>query len=364
MKKQNYMQIIELYREDDTGRLNKIKQAADILRNGGIVAFPTETVYGLGANALDETAVRKIYKAKDRPFDNPLIVHFANACEIEKYAVVTETARKIIDFFMPAPLTVVLKNKDIISGIITGGRDTVAVRVPKDKTARKLIELAGVPIAAPSANISGKPSATSAKHIIAELSGRVDAVLCGDDCEIGIESTVIAFDDNNGGKVRILRSGAITLEMLKEVTGEKNVLYGVNELKQGEIPMSPGMKYTHYSPNAPLYILIGDDALIIDFIKAKIYNNTQKIGFLCYNEIADKIKNLKDCENLKIISLGEKNNSDEQAKNLFHALNKFNETGVDIIYAAEPSRTGIGEAVYNRLEKAAGSKFINLYEER
>ena len=332
------------------------------MRNGKVVAFPTETVYGLGANALDEAAVQKIYQVKGRPSDNPLIVHLANVCEIDKYAEISETAHKIIEFFMPAPLTVVLKKKDIISGVITGRCDTVAIRVPKDSVARKLIELAGVPIAAPSANLSGRPSPTSAKHVIAELNGKIDAILCGNDCEIGLESTVIAFDDC--GKVRILRSGAITEEMLIAVMGEENILRGLNELKdEHDIPQSPGMKYTHYSPDAPLYILIGEDILIAEFIKEKSRKNSQKIGFLCYNEIADEIREHtenKNCENLKIMSLGGKNNLDEQARNLFNALNIFNETGVDVIYAAEPTRTGIGEAIYNRLEKASGGKSIIL----
>ena len=348
------------YSED----VEKLRQAAEFLKNGGLVVFPTETVYGLGANALDETAVRKIYKAKGRPSDNPLIVHLADACEIDKYAVITETARKIIDFFMPAPLTVVLKKKEIIADIITGGRDTVAIRVPKDKVARKLIELAGVPVAAPSANLSGKPSPTNAKHIIADLNGKVNAILCGDDCEIGLESTVIAFDENDGGKVRILRSGAITEEMLKNVVGEENISQGLNKATQceseNEVPQSPGMKYAHYSPDAPLYILVGDDELIIEFmreIKEKSHKNSQKIGFLCYNELAVEIK---ECENFKIISLGARDNLEEQARNLFDALNTFNKMGVDIIYATEPSRIGIGEAIYNRLEKAAAGKFIKL----
>ena len=341
--------------------IEKLKQAAKFLKNGGLVVFPTETVYGLGANALDETAVRKIYKAKGRPSDNPLIVHLANACEIDKYAEITETARKIIDFFMPAPLTVVLKKKEIIADIITGGRDTVAIRVPKDKVARKLIELAGVPVAAPSANLSGKPSPTNPKHIIADLNGRVDAILCGDDCEIGLESTVIAFDENDGGKVRILRSGAITAEMLKNVVGEESISHGLNLNKaaqcENEVPQSPGMKYAHYSPDAPLYILVGEADSIIEFIKEQAHKSSQKIGFLCYNEVAREIK---ESDNVKIISLGARDNLEEQARNLFDALNTFNEMGVDVIYATEPSRIGIGEAIYNRLEKAAAGKFIKL----
>lgn len=360
-KKKINTQIIKLDGRNDKSDLEKIKRAADLLIDGKLVAFPTETVYGLGADALNESAVEKIYTAKGRPSDNPLIVHLADKIEIEKYADITEIAKKIIDFFMPAPLTVVLKKKAIIKNIITGGRDTVAIRVPKDKTARKLIELAGTPIAAPSANLSGKPSPTSAEHVIADMDGRVDAVLCGDDCDIGLESTVIAFDES--GRVCILRSGAVTREMLEKVVGVENIAQAGNHVRECEAPKSPGMKYTHYSPDAPLYILKGGDSDIIEFISnIKDTKNTQKIGFLCYNEIAAACRSyIAGCENLKIIELGEKHNPENQAKNLFRALNKFNEMGVDVIYATEPSKSGIGEAICNRLDKASGGKFIDLH---
>ena len=330
--------------------LKKLQFAADNIKSGKIVVFPTETVYGLGANAFDASAVKKIYEVKGRPPDNPLIVHFLNADDIYKYAEVPDIADKIIKKYMPAPLTLVLKKKGGEFNASTGNLDTVAVRVPKSNTARKLIELAGAPISAPSANLSGKPSPTSAEHIINDLNGKVDMILCGENCEIGLESTVISF--NNEDSINILRSGYITREMLSEFKIRENLI------KQSEIknPPAPGMKYTHYSPDAPLYILSGGGEKIIDFIVKENQKKTKKIGFLCYNEMTGDFES----EDLILISIGPKNDLKVQAKNLFDALNKFNSSGADIIYSIEPERTDIGEAIYNRLIKAAGGKVIKL----
>lgn len=339
---------------ENPGELEKLLKAAEVIKNGGLVVFPTETVYGLGANALNETAVKKIYAAKGRPSDNPLIVHVSNTEDIYKYAEVTEIAEKVIKKFMPAPLTLVLKKKNKILDCASPNLDTVAIRVPKNNTARKLIELAGFPIAAPSANISGKPSPTDAEHIIEAMNGKADMIICGENCEIGLESTVISFNDNNS--INILRSGYITREMLSEFMICDN-LRGHSEITS---PVAPGMKYTHYSPDAPLYILSGNDEKIIDFIKKEIKSNNKKTGFLCFDEILEKFKDFKDNKNIIIISLGERNNLGEQAKNLFGSLNKFNGLCVDIIYSTEPARIEIGEAIYNRLIKAAGGKVINL----
>ena len=334
---------------ESPGELKKLRRAAEIIKNGGLVVFPTETVYGLGANAFDETAVKKIYEAKGRPSDNPLIVHVANPEDIYKYTEVSEIADKIIKNFLPAPLTLVLKKKD--KRLDAACRlDTVAVRSPKNNTARKLIELAGVPVAAPSANLSGRPSHTNSEHIIKDLNGRVDMIICGENSEIGLESTVILFNDNNS--INILRSGYITREMLSEFNICETVFENLKS------PPSPGMKYVHYSPDAPLYILSGEEKKIVDFIKKESYNkNNKKTGFLCFDEF---LKNFQDNKNIILISLGARDNLNEQAKNLFDALNKFNLTGADIIYSVEPEKTGIGEAVYNRLIKAAGGKIIEL----
>ena len=336
--------------------LEKLRRAGEIIKNGGLVVFPTETVYGLGANAFDFSAVKKIYEAKGRPSDNPLIVHVSKPEEIYQYAEVPEIADKIIKKFLPAPLTLVLKKKG--SELDAACKlDTVAIRSPKNNTARKLIELAGAPVAAPSTNLSGKPSHTNAEHVIKDLSGRVDMIICGENCEIGLESTVISFNEDNS--INILRSGYITKEKLNAVGAIINRprddnLERANDVRPyNDPPRSPGIKYTHYSPDAPLYILSGDEKNIIAFVKKEIKN--KNAGFLCFDEIHGFFD-----DNENIISIGARNNLEEQAKNLFNALNKFNDLGVDIIYSMEPARVEIGEAVYNRLIKAAGGKIIDL----
>jgi len=331
------------------GELKNLNKAAEIIKNGGLVVFPTETVYGLGANAFDGTAVKKIYEVKGRPSDNPLIVHVANPGEIYKYAEVPEIADKIIKRFLPAPLTLVLKKKGVELNA-TCSLDTVAIRSPQNNTAQKLIEFAGVPIAAPSANLSGKPSPTNAGHIIDDLNGKVDMIICGENCEIGLESTVISF--NPDGSVNILRSGYITREMLSEFKICENPEKPVN-IENPELPRSPGMKYTHYSPDAPLYIISGSEEKIIEFIKKEMRD--KKAGFLCFDEFLGYFG-----DNKNIISVGSRNNLEEQAKKLFGALNKFNTLDIDIIYSVKPERIKIGEAIYNRLIKAAGGKVIEL----
>jgi L-threonylcarbamoyladenylate synthase len=323
----------------------KLREAAAIIKNGGLVAFPTETVYGLGANAFDENAVKKIYEAKGRPSDNPLIVHFSDVRGIYEYTEVPDTAADIIKKFLPAPLTLVLKKKD---GRLNAAckLDTVAVRVPENNTARKLIALSGVPIAAPSANLSGKPSPTSAEHIINDLSGRADMIICGGNSKTGLESTVISF--NPDSSINILRSGYITREDLSAYKIAADV-----KINPEKPPPSPGMKYTHYSPDAPLYILSGAEENVIRFADDKLRNG--KTGFLCFDEVAGYFG-----ENPHIISFGAKNNPKEQAHNLFAALNRFNSFDLDIIYSSEPEKTGVGEAVYNRLIRAAGGKIIKV----
>ncbi|MCL2158722.1 MAG: L-threonylcarbamoyladenylate synthase [Oscillospiraceae bacterium] len=324
---------------------SKLQSAAKLIRGGGLVVFPTETVYGLGANAMDAAAVKKIYETKGRPADNPLIVHLCDPGDIGRYAKLTGTADKLIKKFLPGPLTLVLEKKD--SALDAACRlDTLALRVPKNKTARKLIELAGVPIAAPSANLSGRPSHTSPNRIIAELSGKVEAIICGENCEMGLESTVVSF--NSDDSLDILRSGCITREMLSG--------YKIRESGSKEAalpPRSPGQKYAHYSPNAPLYMLSGDEERVADFVRAEM--QTKRAGFLCHDEF---LKYFADQS--RIISLGKKNDAQNQAKNLFEALNAFNELDVELIYAIEPEKSGIGEAIYSRLIKAAGGKVIKI----
>ena len=340
-------EIIKIDEENtnNSEEFEKLKKAAEIIKNGGLVVFPTETVYGLGANAFDETAVKKIYEAKGRPSDNPLIVHFSDTEDIYKYTEVPETADKIIKRFLPAPLTLVLKKKNEKLNSVSPKLDTIAVRIPKNNTARKLIKLSGVPVAAPSANLSGKPSPTNAKHIISDLNDKVDMIICGENCEIGLESTVISFNPDES--INILRSGYITREMLSEFKIREN------SQENPGIPRAPGMKYTHYSPNAPLYILSGNNEKIIEFVKKEMQN--KKIGFMCFDEFSGYFG-----DNKNILSIGSRDNLKEQAKNLFDILNKFNALDIEIIYSIEPEKTGVGEAIYNRLIKAAGGKIIKL----
>lgn len=330
----------ELVRNADQASLER---AAEIIRGGGLVAFPTETVYGLGGNALDGTAAKKIYAAKGRPSDNPLIVHLADASEAEKYAHVTPTFKKLAEAFMPGPITVILEKKPIIPDEVTGGLSSVALRVPSNPTAHRLLEVCGVPIAAPSANLSGKPSPTSFAHIETDLSGRVDMLIDGGECAIGLESTIVKEQD---GVLVVLRPGAVTYEMLCDVCGEVRLDRCVTERFDGK-PMAPGMKYRHYAPDAPVIILDGDDDKVYDFLSDK-----DDCGILCFDEDEELLSRNNS------YSIGAKNDIATQAHRLFSCLREFKY--VPVIYARMPDKKGIGLAVYNRLIKAAGYTVIKL----
>ncbi len=326
-----------------------IKRAAELLSLGALVAFPTETVYGLGANALDGEAVKRIFLAKGRPQDNPLIVHIDKAENAEKYAFTGKLFKKLSEKFMPGPLTVIMPKRENIPVEVTAGLDSVGIRVPLSLTARRLIELSGVPIAAPSANISGKPSPTKSSHVIDDLSGRVEAILCGDDCLVGVESTVVKITGENS--LVICRPGGVTYEMLKEVCDDVTVDPAVISKFDGK-PVSPGMKYRHYAPNAEVTVLIGDEEKILRFLSDK-----EAFGIICY----DEDKKLLSLENS--FSLGKADNSSEQATRLFDLLRYFDSVkSVKSIYARMPVKEGVGLAVYNRLLKAAGFNTVNLYE--
>ena len=329
---------------------NDIKQAAETIKSGGLVAFPTETVFGLGANALMPEAAKKIYSAKGRPSDNPLIIHLAKPEDAEKYCYTTEMFYNLARHFMPGPLTVVMKKKDIVPFEVTGGLDTVAVRVPDHSTARMLIEYSSVPIAAPSANISGKPSPTSTSHVIDDMDGRIDVILGGDDCEIGVESTIVKLEDEG---LKILRPGEISLEMLQMTVPAVSIDdKSMKKLEKDEKPMAPGMKYTHYSPKAKVYIVNGDDKRVFDFMKSKTV--LPWVGFLCYRDQGALLGR-------NAITFGDKNNPRDQAKRLFAALRTFDKMEhVEVIYAVSPRLTGVGLAVYNRLIKAAGFDVIDV----
>lgn len=322
-----------------------IALAGRILADGGLVAFPTETVYGLGADALNENAVKRIYLAKGRPSDNPLIVHIAEKDDIyDLVEEVTPKARALIDAFFPAPLTIILKKSNKISNTVSGGLDTVAVRMPQNETARALIKASGCPVAAPSANTSGLPSPTRAKYVIDDMLGKIDAVIDGGDCAYGVESTVITLAAD---KPTLLRPGAVTKEMLEEVIGEICVAPAVLEgMKENETAASPGMKYKHYAPKAKVVIVNGSTEQYEQFV-----NSRQNAYALCFDE--DKITIPK-------VTFGRENDDLSQAKELFDALRILDELGAKKVYARIPNKDGIGMAVYNRLIRAAAFTIIDL----
>ncbi len=331
--------------------MDKIKMQGDILKNGGTVIFPTETVYGIGANALDENAVSKIYEAKGRPSDNPLIVHIARKEEVYDLACeISEKAKIVIEKFWPGPITIVLKKKDIVPYKTSGGLDTVAIRMPSHPIAMNLIKESGIPIAAPSANISGRPSPTDEESVLQEMKGRVDGIILGGDASVGLESTVL---DLSGELPMILRPGGITLEDLKEVLGEVMIDPAILEKNENIKAKAPGMKYTHYAPNAHVYIVRGEEEKVIEKINALIKENDKKgikTGVICINKHVKQYKG-------EIIGLGE--DLKEVAFNLFKALREMDKRKVDIIYSESFENIGIGQAIMNRLTKAAGYKFID-----
>ncbi len=325
---------------------NSLIPAAEIIRNGGIVAFPTETVYGLGGNALDPDAAGKIYSAKGRPSDNPLIVHLDKYDNAGLYAHTTPLFFDIADAFMPGPITVVLKKRSFIPDSVTGGLDTVGIRVPSHDVARELIELSGVPIAAPSANISGKPSPTSFEHVLHDLDGKVDAIIDGGSCNFGVESTIVKLDGND---IKLLRPGAVTLEMLS-LFGDSIYVDPAVSKKFDGTPLAPGMKYRHYAPSRPLTVLDGENREVYAYL-----NECQKAGVICFDE------DLPHLKNAYVISCGSVCDTLTQAKRLFDCLRLMDErTDIEHIYARMPSKVGIGLAVFNRLIKAAGFSVITL----
>lgn len=327
---------------DDKG----ITEAAKILKEGGLVAFPTETVYGLGANAMDDEAVSKVYAAKGRPSDNPMIVHVAKPQDLTLLTDnITDDMKKLAENFWPGPLTMVVQAKPQVSRITTGGLDTVAVRIPDNETTLKLIETAGMPLAGPSANLSGHPSPTSSNHVYDDLQGRIDAVIQGEICKVGIESTVV---DMTSPAPVILRPGIVTAEDLEKVLGKKveldpAVLQKPKISNNGKLleteddykPKAPGMKYKHYAPKAEMIIFVGEPEKVRLAIAAEKMARVefgQKVGVLIFD--SDKPK--------------------EAAHDFFAQLRAFDKSGVDVILAAALKEDGVGLAVMNRMFKSAG----------
>lgn len=332
---------------------SQLVEAANIIKRGGLVVFPTETVYGLGASALDSDASKKIYAAKGRPSDNPLIIHVSSPEDAEKYCVTSEVYYKLASRFMPGPLTIIMPKREIIPLEVTGGLDTVAVRCPQNSVARALISLSGVPIAAPSANISGRPSPTSADHVISDLDGKVDMIIDGGSCEIGLESTIVKLDGENA---TLLRPGAITPEMLLEVVKEISVDDGITKKSEtNNAPLAPGMKYKHYAPRAQVWLLKGSDVKILGFLQKKLSEN-KKVGILCFEEFKSKL----DGEH--IVDFGKRSDGEAHAKILFSALRYFDTTEVNEIYATVTGLTGIDLATYNRMLKASGYSILDVGE--
>lgn len=322
-----------------------IAEAGKMIAEGKLVAFPTETVYGLGANALNEEAVRNIYLAKGRPSDNPLIVHIAEKEDIVPLVKeVTPKAKALIDAFFPAPLTIILNKSDKVGKVVSGGLDTVAVRMPKNEIARKLIKASGCPIAAPSANTSGLPSPTRVKYVIDDMMGKIDGIIDGGDCEYGVESTVITLATD---VPTLLRPGAITKEMIEAVIGEITVAPAVLEgMKNDEVAASPGMKYKHYAPKAKVVIVNADKKEYEKFV------NAQKGAFaLCFDD---------DEVTIPKVTFGRENDDLSQAKELFDALRELDEMSAKKVYARIPHKDGVGMAVYNRLIRAAAFCIIDL----
>lgn len=332
---------------DDEDGFNK---AAAAIKNGKLVAFPTETVYGLGANAFDSRAVERIFEAKGRPNDNPLIVHISNIDYLNNLVIeIPSNAKKLIENFWPGPLTLVLKKSGMVPDIITAGLDTVAVRMPDNPVALKLIETSGVPVAAPSANLSGKPSPTSAMHVAKDLAGKIEYIIDGGICSVGVESTVL---DVTGHIPIILRPGGITYEMIEEVLGKVDV---DRPSKNMEKPRSPGMKYRHYSPEADIILVEGEKSKVVAEIN-KLVSSAQekklKVGVLSSEE---------NCRLYKadvVLSAGSVNMPEKIASNLYDCLRKFDDLKVDIIYSETFDENGIGSAIMNRLKKASAEKII------
>lgn len=332
----------------------ELEAASEILKQGGLVAFPTETVYGLGGDALNPDASMKIYAAKGRPSDNPLIVHIADEMDLQKIAKdIPEAAYKLMDVFWPGPMTMIFHKQPIVPDSTTGGLDTVAVRMPSHNVAYELIRRSGVMIAAPSANTSGRPSPTSASHVKEDMNGKIDMIIDGGDCRYGIESTII---DMTGEVPTILRPGYITREMIEDVIGAVEIDPAISGESMTARPKAPGMKYTHYAPKGIMYIVEGESTNTVIRCINRMVKERQvagcKVGVLAtrYNAMAYEAD--------EVIVIGDKEDELMISSNLYRSLREFDARGVDYIYSESFAGTGLGTAIMNRLLKAAGHRVI------
>ncbi len=335
-----------------------LREAGEVMKAGGLVAFPTETVYGLGGDALNPDSSRKIYAAKGRPSDNPLIVHIANMDALEAIVErVTDEAKKVAEAFWPGPLTIILPKSQKVPYETTGGLDTVAIRMPAHPVARKLIEYAGGYVAAPSANTSGKPSPTVAKYVVEDMNGRIDMVIDGGEVGIGLESTIV---DLTVSPPQILRPGFITDAMLSKVVGTVDMDQTILRNDSGQAPKAPGMKYRHYAPKGELTIVMGDAKQVTVYVneQTRIQQAAgHRVGVIGSAEVlteyqADVVKNV-----------GSRNDEESIAKNLYKILREFDDEEVDVIFSEGFESVGMGQAIMNRLLKAAGHKVVNCDEE-
>ena len=331
---------------DDIGR------AAAILRSGGLVGIPTETVYGLGANGLDPEAVERIFAAKGRPQDNPLILHIPSAEHLARYCRdIPDSAYALARAYWPGPLTMILPRRAIVPDVVTAGLDTVGMRCPSHPVCRAILEEAGVPVAAPSGNTSGRPSPTTAAHMWEDMDGKIDAIVDGGPCTVGVESTII---DLTCTPPRLLRPGGITLEQLQAVLGTVEVDPAVTRLMgAGEKPKAPGMKYRHYAPKAPVTVVRGEPAEAARYIRRHIADGD---GVICFNEFVPLF------EGHPVEPIGPADDPAEHARRVFDALRYFDGTDAARIWAQCPDPVGIGLAVSNRLNKAAGFHIVDAAE--
>lgn len=326
-------------------------EAGVIIREGSLVAFPTETVYGLGANGLDAEACAKIYEAKGRPSDNPLILHVADRAMIDRAATVTEMAERVLAAFTPGPVTVILPKRDEVPPRVTGGLSTVGIRMPDNDIARALIRAAGVPIAAPSANRSGRPSPTTAAAVFADMDGKIPLILDGGPCRFGVESTIV---DCTGERAEILRPGAITREMLAEVLGE---LAPPLVFREDEAPRAPGMKYTHYAPFAPLTLIDAPREKLYDAFCVAVREaaeNGKRPGVIVSRELAEALSALLPPGRIAVY--GDAGDLSAMAANLYESLRYFDDVDADVLFAETVEEKGLGVAIMNRLKKAAGGR--------
>jgi len=348
-----YTDIIEINEENIDAQ--KIAKAGEIIKQGGLVAFPTETVYGLGGDALNPDSSKKIYAAKGRPSDNPLIVHIASLKDMEKIVeAVTDEAAKLAEAFWPGPLTMILKKAQCVPFETTGGLDTVAIRMPVHRTARAFIEAAGGYVAAPSANLSGKPSPTCAKYVIQDMDGRIDMIIDGGDAGIGLESTIV---DLSSDVPMLLRPGYITLEQLRDVLGDVDIDKTIMDGNCKDRPKAPGMRYRHYAPKGDLKIVVGDLQRVVDTINdltKQACSQKKRVGVIA----TDETQGLYCAQSVK--SIGSRTDEDTIAHRLYTILREFDDEDIEIIYSESFDVSGVGQAIMNRLLKAAGHQIINL----